>query len=120
MSDAQQTLFNTRSMSSAREVNRMKREKAAVAYKRVPPRNLATLLQNYELHLPDEDRVLRLFGRQACPQCGSFGPELLRWQGLDMRTKYAVRCPRCQFGTEPQPSSKKAVDLWTVTSKLMK
>src|SRR5881394_1381764 len=120
MSAAQGHLFNTRSLSSAREINAMKRAKAALPYKRMPPpEDRSKPIHSIELNLPDEDRILRGLFRTHCPSCNWIGPELRRWQGLDMCTKYAVRCPRCKFGTEPQPSSKKAVELWQITSKLM-
>jgi len=121
MSDAQQPLFNTRCLSSAREVNAMKRAKEVLPYKRVPPVNLSKTAAFTELFLPDEDRVLTKLYRSHCPSCNAVGPELLRWRvTIDNTTQYAVRCPRCDHGTEPCESSKKAVELWKITSKLMK
>lgn len=98
----------------------MRREKAALPYRREPPpvdRSKPT--QNAEFNLPDEDRKLRILWSHRCPTCDA-GPELVRWQGLDMRQKYAVRCPRCNFTTEPCPDSKKAIQLWIVTSKMIR
>ena len=128
----QGTLLNTGSMSSAREVNRLRRERLIAKHnikRRAAFAKAAGDFVDTQFSLPDEPRDYSM--GLKCPQCGSERSELCRLiplaekkseVGTIIHFVYFMRCcaEYCLYRTPEFKSSAKAVHHWKLLAALTK
>ncbi len=124
----QPPLLNTRSMSSAREMNALKRsrERQKLVDRGVTPKQptmrVKPLFADTEFSLPDEDRCFSVQKVKRCPMCQSaiHLPVLRRWFDAVRTANYQISCsnPDCEYATPPMPNSQDAVRHWQLSAIL--
>lgn len=120
---SQKTLFNTKSLSSYREVQAIKRAKAVLPYKKDPPLPMfpkPRVEPEPEFNFWDEDRVL---GRvKSCPMCNACHQVNLNRKMIRKRPKYWMECtnPQCQHKTPLCDTVIEAQRHWKAVAVLMR
>jgi len=119
----QRPLFNTASLSSAREMRRLKRDRVIKqsGIRRVISKPMSQSdTEETEFNLRDEDRFYYM--NLPCHNCGSRMPRLYRETDSNgpMHPKFRIFCTGCDYETPEFPSSKQAVTHWKMLSALTK
>lgn len=122
---SQRQLFNTRMMTSAKEMRKLRREREVerlrLQRKVRGPVNYPSQTET-EFNLPDEARLWLL--KFECPKCHWREPYMRTWvEQPDGKKRFQIYCGNnttCGFEGPAMKSSQDAVQNWKLTTALLK